>query len=177
MDPAAVLVALLGSANLSSRHWVYQQYDSSVQSNTVEWPGHGAAVLRVKGTKKALVATTDGNQTVSAIDPHLGAQLSVAEATRNVSITGARPLGITNCLNYGNPERPEAFWQLQEAVRGMAEACRALSVAVTGATCRSTTSTRAVPSRRLRRSALSGCSRTSRCSWGRLSPRMATQSY
>jgi phosphoribosylformylglycinamidine synthase len=132
MDPAAVLVALLGSANLSSRHWVYQQYDSSVQSNTVEWPGHGAAVLRVKGTKKALVATTDGNQTVSAIDPHLGAQLSVAEATRNVSITGARPLGITNCLNYGNPERPEAFWQLQEAVRGMAEACRALSVAVTG---------------------------------------------
>jgi phosphoribosylformylglycinamidine synthase len=89
-------------------------------------------VLRVKGTKKALVATTDGNQSVSAIDPHLGAQLSVAEATRNVSITGARPLGITNCLNYGNPERPEAFWQLQEAVRGMAEACRALGVPVTG---------------------------------------------
>jgi phosphoribosylformylglycinamidine synthase len=132
MDPAAVLAALLGSPNLSSRRWVYEQYDSSVQSNTVEWPGHGAAVLRVKGTKKALVATTDGNQTVSAIDPHLGAQLSVAEATRNVSITGARPLGITNCLNYGNPERPEAFWQLQEAVRGMAEACRALSVPVTG---------------------------------------------
>jgi phosphoribosylformylglycinamidine synthase len=132
MDPAAVLAALLGSANLSSRRWVYEQYDSSVQSNTVEWPGHGAAVLRVKGTKKALVATTDGNQSVSAIDPYLGAQLSVAEATRNVSITGARPLGITNCLNYGNPERPEAFWQLQEAVRGMAEACLALSVPVTG---------------------------------------------
>ncbi len=132
MDPAAVLAALLGSPNLSSRHWVYEQYDSSVQSNTVEWPGHGAAVLRVKGTAKALVATTDGNQTVSAIDPHLGAQLSVAEATRNVSITGARPLGITNCLNYGNPERPEAFWQLQEAVRGMGEACRALGIAVTG---------------------------------------------
>jgi phosphoribosylformylglycinamidine synthase len=132
MDPASVLAALLGSANLSSRRWVYEQYDSSVQSNTVEWPGHGAAVLRVKGTKKALVATTDGNQTVSVIDPFLGAQLSVAEATRNVSITGARPLGITNCLNYGNPERPEAFWQLQEAVRGMAEACLALSVPVTG---------------------------------------------
>jgi phosphoribosylformylglycinamidine synthase len=132
MDPAAVLAALLGSANLSSRHWVYQQYDSSVQSNTVEWPGHGAAVLRVKGTKKALVATTDGNQTVSAIDPYLGAQLSVAEATRNVSITGARPLGITNCLNYGNPERPEAFWQLQEAVRGMGDACRTLGLPVTG---------------------------------------------
>jgi phosphoribosylformylglycinamidine synthase subunit PurL len=132
MDPAAVLNALLGSPNLSSRHWVYEQYDSSVQSNTAEWPGHGAAVLRVKGTTKALVATTDGNQTVSAIDPHLGAQLSVAEATRNVSITGARPLGITNCLNYGNPERPEAFWQLQEAVRGMGEACRALGIPVTG---------------------------------------------
>ena len=132
MDPAAVLVALLGSPNLSSRRWVYEQYDSCVQSNTVDWPGHGAAVLRVKGTKKALVATTDGNQTVSAIDPYLGAQLSVAEATRNVSITGARPLGITNCLNYGNPERPEAFWQLQEAVRGMGDACRTLGVPVTG---------------------------------------------
>ncbi len=132
MDPAAVLAALLGSPNLSSRRWVYEQYDSSVQSNTVEWPGHGAAVLRVKGTRKALVATTDGNQTVSAIDPHLGAQLSVAEATRNVSITGARPLGITNCLNYGNPERPEAFWQLQQAVRGMGDACRALGIPVTG---------------------------------------------
>ena len=132
MDPAAVLVALLGSPNLSSRKWVYEQYDSCVQSNTVDWPGHGAAVLRVKGTKKALVATTDGNQTVSAIDPYLGAQLSVAEATRNVSITGARPLGITNCLNYGNPERPEAFWQLQEAVRGMGDACRTLGIPVTG---------------------------------------------
>jgi phosphoribosylformylglycinamidine synthase len=132
MDPAAVLVALLGSPNLSSRKWVYEQYDSCVQSNTVDWPGHGAAVLRIKGTKKALVATTDGNQTVSAIDPYLGAQLSVAEATRNVSITGARPLGITNCLNYGNPERPEAFWQLQEAVRGMGDACRVLGVPVTG---------------------------------------------
>ena len=132
MDPAAVLVALLGSPNLSSRRWVYEQYDACVQSNTVEWPGHGAAVLRVKGTRKALVATTDGNQSVSAIDPYLGAQLSVAEATRNVSITGARPLGITNCLNYGNPERPEAFWQLQEAVRGMGDACRTLGIPVTG---------------------------------------------
>jgi phosphoribosylformylglycinamidine synthase II len=132
MDPAAVLVALLGSANLSSRRWVYEQYDSSVQSNTVEWPGHGAAVLRIKGTSKALVATTDGNQSVSTIDPYLGAQMSVAEATRNVSITGARPLGITNCLNYGNPERPEAFWQLKEAVRGLGDACRTLSLPVTG---------------------------------------------
>jgi phosphoribosylformylglycinamidine synthase II len=132
MDPAAVLAALLGTPNLASKRWVYEQYDSSVQSGTVEWPGHGAAVLRVKGTARALVATTDGDQSVSALDPYLGAQLSVAEATRNVSITGARPLGITNCLNYGNPERPEAFWQLQEAVRGMGDACRRLDIPVTG---------------------------------------------
>ena len=95
-------------------------------------PGRGAAVLRVKGTTKALVATTDGNQSVGALDPWLGAALSVAEATRNVSITGARPLGVTNCLNYGDPTRPEAFWQLTEGVRGLADACRALGLPVTG---------------------------------------------
>jgi phosphoribosylformylglycinamidine synthase len=100
--------------------------------NTVVGPGHGAAVLRVKGTTKALVATTDANQAVGAIDPWLGAVLSVAEATRNVSITGARPLGVTNCLNYGDPTRPEAFWQLTEGVRGLADACRALELPVTG---------------------------------------------
>ena len=92
-------------------------------------PGHGAAVLRIKGTTKALVATTDANQAVGALDPWLGAALSVAEATRNVAITGARPLGVTNCLNYGDPTRPEAFWQLSEAVRGLGDACRALGPA------------------------------------------------
>ena len=131
-DPGAVLVALLGSASLASRHAVYHQYDSTVGADTVAGPGHGAAVLRVKGTSKALVATTDGNQSVGAIDPWLGAALSVAEATRNVSITGARPLGVTNCLNYGDPTRPEAFWQLSEGVRGLADACRALELPVTG---------------------------------------------
>jgi phosphoribosylformylglycinamidine synthase len=131
-DPAAVLQALLGSANLSSRHPVYEQYDSNVQSNTVAAPGRGAAVLRIKGTTKALVATTDANAPVGQIDPWLGAALSVAEATRNVSITGARPLGVTNCLNYGDPTRPEAFWQLAEGVRGLADACRALGLPVTG---------------------------------------------
>ena len=115
MDPGAVLVSLLGGANLSSRAWVHEQYDSHVQANTVTGPGHGAAVLRIKGTTKALVASTDGNQAVGAVDPWLGAALSVAEATRNVSITGARPLGVTNCLNYGDPTRPEAFWQLRKA--------------------------------------------------------------
>ena len=101
-------------------------------ADTVAGPGRGAAVLRVKGTTKALVATTDGNQAVGVLDPWLGAALSVAEATRNVSITGARPLGVTNCLNYGDPTRPEAFWQLTEGVRGLADACRALGLPVTG---------------------------------------------
>jgi phosphoribosylformylglycinamidine synthase II len=132
MDPGAVLLALLGSPNLSSRRIVFEQYDSTVGADTVVGPGHGAAVLRVKGSSKALVATTDGNHGVGALDPWLGAALSVAEATRNVSITGARPLGVTNCLNYGDPTRPEAFWQLQEGVRGLGDACRALGLPVTG---------------------------------------------
>jgi phosphoribosylformylglycinamidine synthase II len=132
MDPGAVLMALLGSASLASRRPVYEQYDSTVQVNTVVGPGHGAAVLRVKGTTKALVASTDANATVGGLDPWLGAALSVAEATRNVSITGARPLGVTNCLNYGDPTRPEAFWQLSEAVRGLGDACRVLGLPVTG---------------------------------------------
>jgi phosphoribosylformylglycinamidine synthase II len=132
MDPGAVLRALLGSANLASRRPVFEQYDSTVQANTVAGPGHGAAVIRIKGTSKALVASTDANQAVGSLDPWLGAALSVAEATRNVAITGARPLGITNCLNYGDPTRPEAFWQLSEAVRGVGDACRALGLPVTG---------------------------------------------
>ena len=132
MDPGAVLLALLGSPNLASRRAVFEQYDSTVGTATVAGPGHGAAVLRVRGTTKALVATTDGNASVGAYDPWLGAALGVAEATRNVSITGARPLGVTNCLNFGDPTRPEAFWQLGEAVRGLGDACRALDLPVTG---------------------------------------------
>jgi phosphoribosylformylglycinamidine synthase len=132
MDPGAVLVALLGSPNLSSRRPVFEQYDWHVQANTVVGPGRGAAVIRIKGTTKALVASTDGNQAVGALDPWLGAAMSVAEATRNVAITGARPLGVTNCLNFGDPTRPEAFWQLVEAVRGLGDACRALGLPVTG---------------------------------------------
>ena len=132
MDPGAVLLALLGSPNLASRRAVFEQYDSTVGTATVTGPGHGAAVLRVRGTSKALVASTDANASVGAFDPWLGAALSVAEATRNVSITGARPLGVTNCLNFGDPTRPEAFWQLTEAVRGLADACRVLGLPVTG---------------------------------------------
>ena len=132
MDPGAVLLALMGSPNLASRRAVFEQYDATVGAATVAGPGHGAAVLRVAGTSKALVAATDGNAGVSAADPWLGAAMSVAEATRNVSITGARPLGVTNCLNFGDPTKPDAFWQLSEAVRGLGDACRALNLPVTG---------------------------------------------
>jgi phosphoribosylformylglycinamidine synthase subunit PurL len=133
MDPGAVLLALLGSPNLASKRAVFEQYDSTVQASTAAGPGSGgAAVLRVLGTSKALVAATDGNAGVSAADPWLGAAMSVAEATRNVAITGARPLGVTNCLNFGDPTRPEAFWQLSESVRGLGDACRALGLPVTG---------------------------------------------
>src|SRR6185503_20057007 len=128
-----VLQALLGSPNLASRRAVFEQYDSTVQAATAAGPASGgAAVVRVTGTSKGLVAATDGNAGVSAADPWLGAALSVAEASRNVAITGARPLGVTNCLNYGDPTKPDAFWQLSEAVRGLGDACRALGLPVTG---------------------------------------------
>ena len=125
-------------------------------------PGRGAAVLRIKGTTKALVASTDANAPVGALDPWLGAAMSVAEAARNVAITGARPLGVTNCLNFGDPTRPEAFWQLTEAVRGLSDACLALGLPVTG---RQRVAVQRVARRgdrpRRPRSASSACSRTS----------------
>ena len=117
---------------MADKRWVFRQYDHMIRTNTLVLPGSDAAVLRVKGTRRALVATTDCDQAVGVLDPYLGAALSVAEATRNVSVTGARPLGVTNCLNFGDPTRPEAFWQLKEAVRGLGDACRALGVPVTG---------------------------------------------
>jgi phosphoribosylformylglycinamidine synthase len=133
MDPGAVLLALLGSPNLAARRAVFEQYDSTVGASTIAGPASGgAAVLRVPGTSKALVAATDGNAGVSGADPWLGAAMSVAEAARNVAVTGARPLGVTNCLNFGDPTRPDAFWQLSEAVRGLGDACRALGLPVTG---------------------------------------------
>ncbi|MGZ3587574.1 MAG: phosphoribosylformylglycinamidine synthase subunit PurL [Candidatus Limnocylindrales bacterium] len=132
MDPGAVLLALLGHPNLASRAWVTAQYDATVGADTVEASEHGAAVLRIKGTSKGLVAATDACASVAALDPYLGAALAVAECTRNVAVTGARPLGVTNCLNYGDPGRPEAFWAFAEAVRGLGDACRALGLPVTG---------------------------------------------
>ncbi len=132
MDPGAVLLALLGDPNVASRAWVTTQYDATVGTDTVAGSGSGAAVLRIKGTTKALVAATDANARVGALDPYLGAVIAVAECSRNVALTGARPLGVTNCLNFGDPERPEAFWQLQEAVRGLGDACLALGLPITG---------------------------------------------
>ena len=132
MDPGLVLQALLGDANLCSRAWVTTQYDETIGADTVAGGEHGAAIVRVAGTRRALAIATDACERVGLLDPWLGAAMAVAECARNVAITGARPLGVTNCLNFGNPERPEAFWQLEEAVRGLGDACRALGLPVTG---------------------------------------------
>jgi phosphoribosylformylglycinamidine synthase len=132
MDPGRVLLALLGSVALGSRSWVTRQYDSTVGTDTVEGNEHGAAVLRIKGTTKALAISTDACAEVAALDPWLGAAMAVAECARNVAVTGARPIGVTNCLNFGDPTRPEAFWQFSESIRGLGDACRALGLPVTG---------------------------------------------
>ncbi len=132
MDPGAVLQALLGHPDLCSRAWVTRQYDATVGADTVDGSEHGAAVIRVRGTTKGLVMATDAAERVGLLDPWLGAAFAVAECTLNVAVTGAHALGVTNCLNYGDPERPEAFWQLQEGVRGLGDACRALGLPITG---------------------------------------------
>jgi len=132
MDPGAVLEALLGRANLGSRAWVTRRYDSTVGSDTVEGSTHGAAVLRIKGGRQALAMATDSLPGLAVHDPALAAAMAVAECARNVAVTGARSLGVTNCLNFGDPTDAEAFWQLAESVRGLAEACRALELPVTG---------------------------------------------
>lgn len=129
---SGALLNLLSSPNICSKEPVFRQYDYMVRTNTVEGPGHGAAVIRVKGTKKALVFSTDCNGRITYLNPRAGAAWAVAESALNVACTGARPLAITNCLNFGNPERPEIYWQFKEAVSGMAEACTVLGTPVTG---------------------------------------------
>src|SRR6185503_3573291 len=106
--------------------------DHMVQTNTVNLPGLGAGVVRIKGTDRALALSVDGNGRYCYLDPHRGAMLAVAEAARNVACAGARQLGATNCLNFGNPERPAIMWQFARAVEGLGEACRALGVPITG---------------------------------------------
>jgi phosphoribosylformylglycinamidine synthase II len=126
------LLALLGSPTIASKRWVYRQYDHMVRTNTLNGPGLGAAVVRVKGTDRALALSVDGNGRYCYLDPYRGAILAVAEAARNVACAGARPLGATNCLNFGNPERPAIMWQFAKAVEGISAACRALGVPITG---------------------------------------------
>jgi phosphoribosylformylglycinamidine synthase len=129
---ADALTVVLASPNVASKRWVFEQYDRYVQGNTVAGPDSDAAVVRVEGTLKGLAVSTDGKGRYGRLDPALGAMHAVAEAARNVAVTGARPLAITNCLNFGNPERPEVMWQFAESIRGMGEACRALGTPVTG---------------------------------------------
>ncbi len=132
-DPAWTLERLLSSPTIASKRWVHRQFDTTVRTNTVIGPGAGdAAVLRIRGTRKGLAAKTDCNGRYVYLEPRTGGRIAVAEAARNVACTGARPLAITNCLNFGNPKRPEIFWQFKEAVAGMGEACRELNTPVTG---------------------------------------------
>jgi phosphoribosylformylglycinamidine synthase len=131
-DLGATLLQLLASPTIASKRWIYRQYDSTVRTNTLVGPGSDAAVVRVKGTKKALAISVDGNGRYCWLDPYEGARLAVAEACRNVAAAGAVPIGGTNCLNFGNPEKPEVMGQFARAVAGMAEACRGLGVPITG---------------------------------------------
>lgn len=125
-----VLFQLLDSPTIAGKAWVYQQYDHMVGINTIVRPGSDAAVVRVKGTHKALALTTDGNSRYCLLNPYVGGTLAVAEAARNVACSGAQPIGVTDCLNFGNPERPDVMWQFVLAVEGIADACRAFNVPV-----------------------------------------------
>ncbi|HYV84606.1 MAG TPA: phosphoribosylformylglycinamidine synthase subunit PurL [Patescibacteria group bacterium] len=131
-DPGAVLTRLMTSANLCSRESVYQTYDHMVRTNTVVRPGSDAAVIRLKGSAKALAMTSDSNPRYCYLDPEEGAKLAVAEAARNLACAGATPLGTTDCLNFGNPERPEIMWQFARSIDGIAAACRALEAPIIG---------------------------------------------
>jgi len=131
-DFNSVLKTLIGGINLSSRRWVWEQYDHMVMLNTAILPGSDAAVLRIPGTKKGVAVTTDCNAGYCYLNPSLGGQIAVAEAARNLVCSGAKPLAITDCLNFGSPEKPEVMWQFKEAVEGITEACLALDTPVTG---------------------------------------------
>ncbi len=129
-DGGVTLKRLLKSPNLASKEWVYRQYDHLVRANTVVAPGSDAAVLRVKGSKKGLALTVDGNSRYCYLDPYIGGVIAVAEAARNLACVGARPLGLSDCLNFGNPERPEVMWQFFQAIQGLRDGCMALKVPV-----------------------------------------------
>ena len=129
-DPTAVLVRLLASPNIASKRWVHEQYDTTVRTSTVVPPGGDAGVIRVRGTRKGIAATVDCNGRYVFLNPRRGAMIAVAEAARNLVCVGARPRAVTDNLNFGNPLKPEVYYQMREAVAGLAEACRAFGVPV-----------------------------------------------
>ncbi|MGE0638643.1 MAG: phosphoribosylformylglycinamidine synthase subunit PurL [Thermoanaerobaculia bacterium] len=129
-DPGGVLRSLLAMPELASKEWIWRQYDYTVRTNTVIGPGGDAAVLRLKGTPSGLAMTSDVNPVYCSLDPREGGRQAIAEAVRNLACVGAVPVGVTDCLNFGSPENPEILWQFREAVRGLAEACRAFEVPV-----------------------------------------------
>jgi len=131
-DWTGTLTVLLGTLTIASKEWVYRQYDSVVRTNTVIGPGSDAAVLRVDGTDHGIALTIDGSGRMCLLDPATGAAMAVAEAARNLVCSGAKPLALTDCLNFGNPEKPEVFWQFSQAVMGMSDACRKLGIPVIG---------------------------------------------
>jgi len=131
-DYESSFLQILKSPSLSDKEWIFRQYDHMVQINTVLLPGADASVLRIKNSSKALAVTLDGNSLYTYINPKSGGKLAVAEACRNLACVGARPVGVTNCLNFGNPEKPEIMWQFKEAVEGIAQACRFFNIPVTG---------------------------------------------
>ncbi|HBT47429.1 MAG TPA: phosphoribosylformylglycinamidine synthase subunit PurL [Peptococcaceae bacterium] len=131
-DAGEILLRLLSSPNIAAKEWVYRQYDYMVRTDTVVGPGADAAVLRIKGTRKGLALSTDGNSRYCYLDPETGGAIAVAEGARNVSCVGARPLGLTDCLNFGNPEKPEVAWQFYHCIAGMSRACRRLNIPVVG---------------------------------------------
>ena len=131
-DPRDSFLAVLSSPNVASKRWAFEQYDQLVQGSTVAPPGTDAAVIRIEGTLRALALSCDGNGRFGHLDPYLGAAHAVAEAARNVAVMGATPLAITNCMNFGNPERPAVMWEFAESIRGIGDACRRFGTPVTG---------------------------------------------
>lgn len=131
-DYNQALLQLMASTNICSRQPVWSKFDTEAQGNTVVGPGADAAVIKVGQENKGLAITVDGNSRYTYLDPYVGAMIAVAEAARNLSVTGAKPLGLTNGLNLGNPEKPEIYWQLERIIDGMATACRALGIPVVG---------------------------------------------
>jgi len=132
-DFSAQLKRLLASPNICSKRWVWQQYDHMVQTNTVEAPGAGdAGVIRIKGSNRGLAMALDGNSRWCYLDPRLGAMHAVAEAARKVACAGATPIGATNCLNFGNPEKPHIMWQFSQVIDGITKACEELDTPITG---------------------------------------------